>query len=116
VTITDGSKSVRWLNEIEYINGEVWGMIWQTECIARVDPKDGSVIGWLLMDGCDSARSQHGTRGPSLLSSTRDHVVPAAAGAVRLTPYCLHLAPRIPASHLRLTECLSRGMPCCIAA
>ncbi len=51
MTITDGSKSVRWLNEIEYINGEVWGMIWQTECIARVDPKDGSVIGWLLMDG-----------------------------------------------------------------
>ncbi len=53
MTITDGSKGVRWLNEIEYINGEVWGMIWQTECIARVDPKDGSVIGWLLMDGCD---------------------------------------------------------------
>ena len=51
MTITDGSKGVRWLNEIEYINGEVWGMIWQTECIARVDPKDGSVIGWLLMDG-----------------------------------------------------------------
>jgi glutamine cyclotransferase len=73
VTITDGSKSVRWLNEIEYINGEVWGMIWQTECIARVDPKDGSVIGWLLMDVCDSARSQHGTQRPSLLSSTRDH-------------------------------------------
>ena len=53
MTITDGSKSVRWLNEIEYINGEVWGMIWQTECIARVDPKDGSVVGWLLMDGCE---------------------------------------------------------------
>ena len=52
VTITDGSKSLRWLNEIEYINGEVWGMVWQTECIARIDPKDGSVIGWILMDGC----------------------------------------------------------------
>ena len=51
VTITDGSKSLRWLNEIEYINGEVWGMVWQTECIARIDPKDGSVIGWILMDG-----------------------------------------------------------------
>ena len=51
MTITDGGKNVRWLNEIEYINGEVWGMIWQTECIARVDPKDGAVIGWLLMDG-----------------------------------------------------------------
>ena len=52
MTITDGSKSLRWLNEIEYINGEVWGMVWQTECIARIDPKDGSVIGWILMDGC----------------------------------------------------------------
>ena len=52
MTITDGSTAVKWLNEIEYINGEVWGMIWQTECIARVDPNDGSVIGWILMDGC----------------------------------------------------------------
>ena len=51
MTITDGSKSLRWLNEIEYINGEVWGMVWQTECIARVSPVDGKVLGWILMDG-----------------------------------------------------------------
>jgi glutamine cyclotransferase len=51
LTIHDGSRSVKWVNEIEVIKGELWGMIWQTECIARIDPKDGSVLGWILMDG-----------------------------------------------------------------
>lgn len=51
VTIHDGSRSVKWVNEIEVIQGELWGMIWQTECIARISPVDGAVLGWILMDG-----------------------------------------------------------------
>ena len=50
-TIHDGERPVKWLNEIEWIEGEVWGNIWQTECIARVLPADGSVVGWILLDG-----------------------------------------------------------------
>ena len=50
-TIRDGKREVKWLNEIEWIEGEVWGNIWQTECIARVLPADGTVVGWILMDG-----------------------------------------------------------------
>ena len=42
---------MKWLNELEWIEGEVWGNIWQTECIARVSPVDGKVLGWILMDG-----------------------------------------------------------------
>ena len=44
-------EQVKWLNELEWIEGEVWGNIWQTECIARVSPVDGKVLGWILMDG-----------------------------------------------------------------
>ena len=50
-TIHDGEHPVKWLNEIEWIEGEVWGNIWQTECIARVLPADGTVVGWILLDG-----------------------------------------------------------------
>jgi glutamine cyclotransferase len=40
--IHDGNRPVKWLNEVEWIEGEVWGNIWQTECIARVSPADGA--------------------------------------------------------------------------
>lgn len=25
--------------------------VWQTECVARIDPTDGHVTGWVMMDG-----------------------------------------------------------------
>ncbi|KAJ7969882.1 glutaminyl-peptide cyclotransferase [Quillaja saponaria] len=37
------------LNELEFINGEVWANVWQTDCIARISPKDGGVLGWFLL-------------------------------------------------------------------
>ncbi|KAJ7974143.1 Glutaminyl-peptide cyclotransferase-like protein [Quillaja saponaria] len=37
------------LNELEFINDEVWANVWQTDCIARISPKDGGVLGWLLL-------------------------------------------------------------------
>ncbi|XP_048598059.1 glutaminyl-peptide cyclotransferase-like isoform X1 [Brassica napus] len=40
---------VRYLNELEYINNEVWANVWQSDCIARISPKDGSLLGWILL-------------------------------------------------------------------
>ncbi|KAK4743595.1 hypothetical protein SAY87_009907 [Trapa incisa] len=37
------------LNELEYVNGEVWANIWQSDCIARISYKDGNVVGWVLL-------------------------------------------------------------------
>lgn len=37
------------LNELEFINKEVWANVWQTDCIARVSPEDGTVTGWILL-------------------------------------------------------------------
>ena len=28
--------------------GEVWANVWGTDCLARVDPADGAVVGWVL--------------------------------------------------------------------
>ncbi|MDR1478541.1 MAG: glutaminyl-peptide cyclotransferase [Planctomycetaceae bacterium] len=37
--------SLRDLNELEYINGEIWANIWQSTQIARINPETGKVIG-----------------------------------------------------------------------
>ncbi|GMY07311.1 glutaminyl-peptide cyclotransferase [Fagus crenata] len=37
------------LNELEFINREVWANVWQTDCIARISPEDGTVLGWILL-------------------------------------------------------------------
>ncbi|GAX83974.1 hypothetical protein CEUSTIGMA_g11398.t1 [Chlamydomonas eustigma] len=51
VAVKDGDHELPWLNELELINGELWGNIWQTECIARVDLTTGQVTHWMLMHG-----------------------------------------------------------------
>ncbi|XP_027923213.1 glutaminyl-peptide cyclotransferase isoform X2 [Vigna unguiculata] len=43
------SHEVHNLNELEYINGEIWANVFMTDCIARISPNDGSVLGWVLL-------------------------------------------------------------------
>ncbi|MDR0390992.1 MAG: glutaminyl-peptide cyclotransferase [Planctomycetaceae bacterium] len=40
---------VQYLNELEYINGEIWANIWQSTQIARINPETGEVIGRIEM-------------------------------------------------------------------
>jgi glutamine cyclotransferase len=49
VTVTDDGRPRDYLNELEYIDGEVWANIWQEDLIARIDPDDGRIIGWIDM-------------------------------------------------------------------
>jgi len=39
------------LNELEYIHGEIYANIWQTDRIARIDPQSGQVLGWINLNG-----------------------------------------------------------------
>ncbi|MDX9947627.1 MAG: glutaminyl-peptide cyclotransferase, partial [Bacteroidales bacterium] len=41
--VYDNEKKVDQLNELEYINGEIWANIWMTDLIARIDPETGKV-------------------------------------------------------------------------
>jgi glutaminyl-peptide cyclotransferase len=47
LTVTDGGRPVKMLNELEYVDGEILANIWLTDLIARIDPRDGNVIGWI---------------------------------------------------------------------
>ncbi|KAA8539959.1 hypothetical protein F0562_026651 [Nyssa sinensis] len=48
-TVKSKGKEVHNLNELEYVNGEVWANVWQTDCIARIAHKEGVVLGWILL-------------------------------------------------------------------
>jgi glutamine cyclotransferase len=47
VTVTDGDLPVQWLNELEYVEGEIYANVWQTDLIARISPDTGEVLGWI---------------------------------------------------------------------
>jgi glutamine cyclotransferase len=51
VTVHDGNAPVTNLNELEYINGDVYANIWLQQKIAIINGKTGLVKGWIDMSG-----------------------------------------------------------------
>lgn len=51
VEVLDAGVPVEELNELEYIDGEVWANVWKTDRIARIDPATGEVIAWVDLTG-----------------------------------------------------------------
>ena len=49
--VDDKGKPVSNLNELEYVHGEIYANVWQTERIARISPTTGHVLGWLDLSG-----------------------------------------------------------------
>lgn len=45
VPVTLNGRRVGQLNELEWIDGEVWANIWQTDFIVRIDPATGNITG-----------------------------------------------------------------------
>jgi glutamine cyclotransferase len=39
------------LNELEYVKGEILANVWYSKGIARIDPKTGTVTGWIDLSG-----------------------------------------------------------------
>jgi glutamine cyclotransferase len=51
VLVFDGATPVARLNELEFIRGEVYANVWQTDRIARIDPHTGRVTSWIDLTG-----------------------------------------------------------------
>ena len=51
LAVTDGGRPVKELNELEYIHGEIYANVWQTDQIARISPATGKVIAWIDLGG-----------------------------------------------------------------
>jgi len=60
ITVRDQRGPVQSLNELEYVKGEIYANIWQTDRIARISSTDGRVVGWIDLSGLLSA-AERGT-------------------------------------------------------
>ncbi|XP_010671626.2 glutaminyl-peptide cyclotransferase [Beta vulgaris subsp. vulgaris] len=67
-TITYKGLEVHNLNELEFVNGEVWANVWQTDCIARISPGDGTVVGWILLSNLREGLIAGGAKGIDVLN------------------------------------------------
>lgn len=47
VQVTLDGQPLRHLNELECVDGEVYANVWQTDHIARIDPRSGRVTAWI---------------------------------------------------------------------
>ena len=51
ITVTDEGRPVANLNELEWVKGEIYANIWQTDEIVRIDPATGRVVGRIDLSG-----------------------------------------------------------------
>ena len=51
VRVTIRGRPLDRLNELEFIDGEVWANVWQTNFIVRIDPATGVVVGVVDLTG-----------------------------------------------------------------
>jgi glutamine cyclotransferase len=49
--LDDRRQPVLNLNELEYVRGEIYANVWQTDRIARISPQTGKVLGWIDLSG-----------------------------------------------------------------
>ncbi len=47
IQVHDGNKSIGMLNELEFINGDVYANVWLTDRIAIINTQSGQVKGWV---------------------------------------------------------------------
>jgi glutaminyl-peptide cyclotransferase len=60
ITVHDGNRPIERLNEMEWVHGEIYANIWQTDRIVRISPADGSVLGWVDLTGILSPADRAG--------------------------------------------------------
>jgi glutamine cyclotransferase len=51
VEVTADGKPVKWLNELEWVNGEIFSNVWQSNEVLRIDPATGRVVGRVDFSG-----------------------------------------------------------------
>ena len=60
IMVLDQDSPVWGLNELEYVDGQIFANVWPTERIVRIEPDTGRVIGWIDMEGILKPQDQTG--------------------------------------------------------
>lgn len=58
IAVTDGGVEVHDLNELEYIHGQIYANVWQTDLIAIISPQSGHVTAWIDLTGLRPASTK----------------------------------------------------------
>jgi glutaminyl-peptide cyclotransferase len=59
--VTAAGAPLRALNELEFVKGEIFANVWQTDFLARINPTTGRVTGWVDLQNLLSARARAST-------------------------------------------------------
>jgi len=59
--VTAAGSALKNLNELEYVKGEVFANVWQTDYVARIDPASGKVTGYIDLRGLLTEREREAT-------------------------------------------------------
>jgi len=51
IAVSDGSRPQHEINELEYVQGEIYANIWHADRIARINPQTGAITGWIDLTG-----------------------------------------------------------------
>ncbi|MBM3762580.1 MAG: glutaminyl-peptide cyclotransferase [Acidobacteria bacterium] len=51
ITVKSGNRPIDQINELEWIDGEIYANVWQTDFILRINPSTGTVTGIIDMTG-----------------------------------------------------------------
>lgn len=65
IRVTEAGKPVIMINELEWVDGELWANVYETNLIARIEPSTGRVVGWIDIRRLlpDSTRTRLHARG-----------------------------------------------------
>jgi glutamine cyclotransferase len=51
IDVLEKGRAVAGLNELEYVQPEIYANVWPTDRIARIAPETGQVVGWIQVKG-----------------------------------------------------------------
>jgi glutaminyl-peptide cyclotransferase len=51
IRVFDQGAPLMNINELEFINGEIFANVWLSNWIVRIDPANGNILGWINMSG-----------------------------------------------------------------
>lgn len=60
IAVRENGRPVTKLNDLEWVDGEVWANVWQTERIVIIDPESGEVSGSINLQGILPASERKG--------------------------------------------------------
>ena len=60
ISVFSNGQPLMRINELEFINGEIFANIWQTDMVVRINPRNGKILGWIDLSGLLSPEDRDG--------------------------------------------------------